>query len=98
MIVPKLSNDTPIKPGIYEITSGSSGSYLNSLEGPVYNGWCDDALTMNDKPSRRGKVCLSRLKRESIISEYAIVGNSSCGPRLYDSASREWLVLRSSRG
>lgn len=57
MIVPKLFNGKLVKPGVYEIVSCSTGLWLNSLEEPVYNGWCDDALTLNTQPNRRGKVC-----------------------------------------
>ena len=47
-----------IRDGIYEITDTASGQYLNSIEANLYNKFCDDALILQDKPSRLGKVRL----------------------------------------
>ena len=51
-----LSNNKLVKPGIYEIQSGVTSLFLNSVNQAVYNGWYDDALTLEKHPNRRGKV------------------------------------------
>ncbi|KAI0088295.1 hypothetical protein BDY19DRAFT_190321 [Irpex rosettiformis] len=51
----KPTNNKLVKPGIYEIQSGVTSLFLNSVDGSVYNGWCDDALTLGKYPNRRGK-------------------------------------------
>ncbi|KAI0093387.1 hypothetical protein BDY19DRAFT_923486 [Irpex rosettiformis] len=48
-------NNRLVEPGIYEIQSGVTSLFLNSTADAVYNGWCDDALTLKRFPSRRGK-------------------------------------------
>ncbi|KAI0088294.1 hypothetical protein BDY19DRAFT_190354 [Irpex rosettiformis] len=52
---PPSVNNRLVQPGIYEIQSGVTSLFLNSTEDAVYNGWCDDALTLKQLPSRRGK-------------------------------------------
>ena len=64
MLIPMdsfASNSTThrIRDGIYEITDTASGQYLNSIDANLYNRFCDDALILQDKPSRLGKVRLS---------------------------------------
>ena len=45
-----------VREGIYEITDSVSGQYLNSIQAEVYNRSCDDALILQDRPTRLGKV------------------------------------------
>ncbi|KAI0692706.1 hypothetical protein BC835DRAFT_1416361 [Cytidiella melzeri] len=49
------SNTKLVRPGVYEIQSAATRLFLNSTEKSVYNGWCDDALTLQKQPNRCGK-------------------------------------------
>lgn len=45
-----------VKPGYYEIESKASRLFLDSLDDFQHNNWSDDALTLAEFPTRRGKV------------------------------------------
>ena len=47
-----------IQAGQYELKHNTSSLYLNSLDAPVYNGEYDDALVLEGRPSRLGKVSI----------------------------------------
>lgn len=59
LVMPPASSSAVVRDGVYEITDSVSGQYLNSIAADIYNRYCDDALILQDKPSRLGKVCLS---------------------------------------
>jgi hypothetical protein len=61
-----------VKPGIYEIQSEMTGLYLNSVEDAIYNRWCDDTLTLDKRPSRRGKVSGFIAIQKTSSDEYSI--------------------------
>lgn len=54
---PSTSSASVVREGVYEITDSASGQYLNTIEAAVYNRYCDDALILQDQPTRLGKVC-----------------------------------------
>ena len=58
LVMPPAGSSAIVRDGIYEITDSVSGQYLNSIAADIYNRYCDDALILQDKPSRLGKVCL----------------------------------------
>lgn len=58
MLYPSSKCNAPVvRDGVYEITDAAAGQYLNSIEAAIYNRYCDDALILEDRPSRLGKVC-----------------------------------------
>ncbi|GJE98732.1 hypothetical protein PsYK624_149670 [Phanerochaete sordida] len=78
--------------GNYEIQAFSSGLYLNSLTGAVYNHHIDDALVLNSSPTRTGKWEIAH-----VGSGYTIKQVSSglyCSLKQNDDGGSPLIVLR----
>lgn len=54
--MPPTGSTRSVRDGMYEIVDNGSGQYLNSIQESIYNGFCDDALILQDRPTRFGKV------------------------------------------
>ena len=69
-----------VQPGTYEIQSYSTNLFLNSVDSPVYNGWCDDSLSLQTEATRNGKVnrssCIIPRRGETgLLLGYYLVGD-----------------------
>lgn len=99
LVMSSTGSATVVREGIYEITDTVSGQYLNSIQANVYNRFCDDALILQDQPTRLGKA---RLIIPVLVLLGGLtsctVGNQKCRPGIHNQTSDKRVVLRTYRG